>query len=271
MKDYLERDLVGGAVTQPAEVVFVIWGGANDYISKEPFTGDISTLLDDPDSQAGYRRIVLEAVASLADQVRVLYAAGGRQFVVLNLPDLGKTPIVMQNQSYFPSGRKLPDPHRRLQLSAKLSQLTAYHNSRLTRELTALRRELPDAKIVYVDSARLVAQILDGRAPDGSRERFDYGFSVRELSSELRDGRTRGSFQNRCYSGGYLGTLDAASAICAQSQSAMFWDVVHPTSYTHCWLAYFVQGELASAGLAPKPGSTAEQRAYCTARNYSAF
>jgi hypothetical protein len=137
--------------------------------------------------------------------------------------------------------------------------------------VTSLRRELPDAKIVYVDSARLVDRILEGRAPDGSRERFDYGFSVRELSSELRDGRTRGSFQNRCYSGGYLGTLDAASAICAQAGSAMFWDVVHPTSYTHCWLAYFVQGELARAGLTSQPGTVAEQRAYCTARNYAAW
>jgi thermolabile hemolysin len=61
VKDYLKRDLVGGAVKQPNEVVYVIWGGANDYISKEPFTGDISTLLDQPDGKAGYRRIVNRA------------------------------------------------------------------------------------------------------------------------------------------------------------------------------------------------------------------
>jgi hypothetical protein len=43
--DYIERDLQGGVVKQPDEVVYVVWGGANDYISKEPFTGDIGTLL----------------------------------------------------------------------------------------------------------------------------------------------------------------------------------------------------------------------------------
>src|SRR5262245_38599582 len=56
VKDHLERDLRGGGVQQPGEVVYVLWGGANDYISKEPFTGDISTLLDEPKGQAGYMR-----------------------------------------------------------------------------------------------------------------------------------------------------------------------------------------------------------------------
>ena len=264
VRDYRERDLLGGVVKEPAEVVYVLWGGANDYISKEPFTGDINTLLDDPASDAGYHRIVQEAVASLENQVRLLYAAGARNFVVLNLPNLGKTPIVMQNQSYWPHGRTQPDPPRRLQLSTRLSELTAYHNTRLARALETLDRELPDATILAVDAARLVDQILEGRAPDGSRERFDYGFALRDLQSELRAGRRRAYFQNRCYSGGYLGSLDDSS-VCAESSSAMFWDVVHPSSYTHCWLAYFVQKELAGEGLAAAPASVAEHRAYCSA------
>ena len=65
----------------------------------------------------------------------------------------------------------------------------------------------------------------------------------------MRDGRTRARFQKNCYAGGYLGSLDGSS-VCPEAASAMFWDVVHPTSYTHCWVAYFVQRELARAGLA---------------------
>jgi hypothetical protein len=49
----------------------------------------------------------------------------------------------------------------------------------------------------------------------------------------------------------------------------MFWDIVHPTSYTHCWLAFFVQKELAREGLAPAPAPAAEYRSYCVARNYA--
>jgi phospholipase/lecithinase/hemolysin len=268
--DYLERDLRGGAVAQPSEIAFVIWGGANDYISKEPFTGDIGTLLDVPDAEAGYKRIVDEAVTSLAGQVRRLHAVGARHFVVLNLPDLGKTPIVLQNNSYQPAPPPPGDAARRLRLAARLGELSAHHNRQLERALAALERELPDARVVRVDAARLVDQILAGRAPDGSQQSFDYGFSLREQETLLRTEKGAASFQNRCYQGGYLGSLDA-SKTCAQSQSAMFWDVVHPTSYTHCWIAYFVQRELATAGLAAPPISYAEQRGYCTARNQPAW
>jgi hypothetical protein len=51
----------------------------------------------------------------------------------------------------------------------------------------------------------------------------------------------------------------------------MFWDVVHPTSYTHCWLAYFVQRDLARAGLAATPPAPADQRAFCIARTQPAW
>jgi phospholipase/lecithinase/hemolysin len=270
VRDYLERDLETGRVREPAEVVHVVWGGANDYISKEPFTGDISTLLDEPAGRAGYHRIVEEAVVALESQVRRLYAAGGRNFVLLNLPDLGKTPIVLQNESYLPFGPPQPDPVRRLRLATRLSELTAHHNGRLARARTALERDLAEAKLVYVDAARLVDEILAGRAPDGSGAPFDYGFALRDLEKEVRDGRRQGRFQKRCYSGGYLGSL-SSSSVCEEAASAMFWDVVHPTSYTHCWLAYFVQRKLADAGLAAVPLSPTQQRGYCTARTQPAW
>ena len=85
VRDYLERDLASGPVQQPSEIVYVIWGGANDYISKEPFTGDIRTLLDSPEGEAGYKRIVEEAVAALAGDVRRLFAAVQRQLAEAGL------------------------------------------------------------------------------------------------------------------------------------------------------------------------------------------
>jgi phospholipase/lecithinase/hemolysin len=270
VRDYLERDLRGGTVQHPAETLFVLWAGANDYISKEPFSGDIRTLLDDPRGKAGYVRLVDEAVASLAEQVRRLEKAGARRFLLLNLPNLGKTPIVLQNQSYLPFGRPRPEPARRLHLSVRLAELTTYHNRQLARAFETLRRELPEATLVSVDTARLVDQILQGRSPEDVRERFDYGFALRELGVELRDGSRRTSIQKRCYGGGYLGSIDPAS-ICPESEYAMFWDVVHPTTFTHCWLAYFVQRDLAQAGLVVPPVSAMAQRAYCTARTQPAW
>lgn len=268
--DYLERDLSGGTLKQPDETVFVLWAGANDYISKEPFTGEIGTLLDDPNGGAGYIKVVNETVASIVEQVRRLHAAGGRRFVVLNLPDLGKTPIVLQNKSYLPVGPKRDESARRVRLSARLGALTSYHNRQLSRALTALGRDLAQADIIAVESAKLVDRILRGVAPDGSGTPFDYGFALRQREERVRDGNTELRLQKHCYQGGYLGSLSDDS-VCADSENAMFWDIVHPTSYTHCWVAYFVQGEMARRSLAVPPPSPAEQRGFCIARTQPVY
>lgn len=43
----------------------------------------------------------------------------------------------------------------------------------------------------------------------------------------------------------------------------MFWDVVHPTSYTHCWVAFFVEREMAKAGWVVAGPSPEEQKEIC--------
>lgn len=99
---YVERDLPAGVVVRPRETVFVIWAGANDYISKEPFTGDIRTLLDTPAGRAGAEQVIRLSTDALAGLVRQLYAAGARRFVVVNLPDLGRTPPCSSTRATSP-------------------------------------------------------------------------------------------------------------------------------------------------------------------------
>jgi len=262
VKDYLERDLAGGVVQQPRETLYLIFGGANDYISKEPFSGDISTLLDDPESEAGYRRVVDEAVLAIADQVRRLHAAGARQFAVVNLPNLGLTPIAVENESYRPRVPPRSEDARRLELARKLGGLTTYHNRQLRSALTQLARELPDARIVPLNAAQALYRLLESLPPEGSRPRFDYGFALRPLARELRAGGRSLRLQDRCFDGGYLGTADPTK-VCPESKRAIFWDVVHPTSYTHCWMSFFLQRDLAKAGLLAEAPSAEEHRAYC--------
>lgn len=264
VRDYVERDLATGVVQSPDETVFVIWGGANDYISKEPFTGDIGTLLDTPEGEAGYRRVVDETVQALLDQIRTLHAAGARRFALLNLPNLGFTPIVVHNTSYEPkdAGEASDDDARRIALARKLGELTLHHNRELHRALARAAAELPDATIVPVDAARAFYEMLERISPEDDRYAFDYGFDLDGMRRTLQTPRSRHTVQDRCYSGGYLGTGDA-SKVCPQVGSALFWDVVHPSSYMHCWVAYFVQRDLANAGWVPPPASADAHRAYC--------
>jgi len=252
------------------DTVFVLWSGGNDYLSKEPISGEIDTLLDSPNDPAGYIRVVEQTTTAIADQVRRLYAAGGRRFVVMTLPDLGTIPGVLHNESYRPEG-KASQVARRAQLSRRLSDLTGYHNNELQKTIGQLPAELPGASISVLDTQQAIPSILVGRLPAGDerqrrRQRFSYGFDLTSLrSEELRDRRGTIAIQDRCYDGGYLGTGDSEN-VCAVESKAFFWDMVHPASFTHCWLAFFVERDLARAGLLAREPDAFEYREYCTRR-----
>ena len=55
--------LLNRALVSPDNTAALIWAGANDYISKEPFTGAIETLLDRPHSEEGYLKVVRAVIA----------------------------------------------------------------------------------------------------------------------------------------------------------------------------------------------------------------
>lgn len=268
--DYLERDLRDGQLQRTNDTVFILWSGGNDYLSKEPISGDIGVLLDDPDDPAGYLRVAELATSSIVDQARRLHAAGGRRFVIMTLPDLGTIPGVLHNESYRPDGTA-SEVARRAQLSRRMSQVTRHHNEELEQRVEDLRRELPGASISLVDTQQAIDAILAGRLPaaDGTSrrsKRFDYGFDLSSLrSTALRDRRGVITIQDRCYDGGYLGTSDPEN-VCSEEATAFFWDMVHPTSYTHCWLAFFVERQLAQADLLGSEPDPLAYQEYCTQR-----
>jgi thermolabile hemolysin len=240
-------------------------------MSKEPLSGDIDTLLDEPANPSGYLTVVDQTTSGLANQVRRLHAAGGRRFVVLTLPDLGRIPGVLHNVSYRADDERVSETVRRTQLSRKLSKLTRRHNDELAEKIAQLRRELPGAVVALLDVQRAIASILAGRLPTGDderpgRARFAYGYDLRALrSTELGDRSGPIPIQDRCYHGGYLGTADPAN-VCAQEANVFFWDMVHPTSFTHCGLSFFVERDLALAGLLDEAPDPRAQRAYCERR-----
>ena len=97
---YLDETLTATGVSKPQETAFVIWAGANDYISKEPINGLITTFLNTPEDDHGYETAVDVTIDSIASEVEILHGAGARRFVIINIPDLGTTPIPLQNDTY---------------------------------------------------------------------------------------------------------------------------------------------------------------------------
>ena len=74
---------------------------------------------------------------------------------------------------------------------------------------------------------------------------FDIADNARILESKQDE--SPHSYQARCYKGSYLGETDP-SFVCDNSQRAVFWDVVHPTTYVHCWVAFGLHRRMHDAG-----------------------
>ena len=258
---YIRTDLAGGTLRRPQETLFVLWAGANDYLSKEPFGGDIATLLDSPSGEAGYHEAVEKVVGATVDQLRRLHAAGARHLMVATLPDLGRMPLVLHNTSYQPRGVHTEEA-RRAQLSRKLSALTAYHNQTLQRALTALAAQLPDSTVTIADAGRMFASMIASRGLRDRRRPFDYGFDLSSLARTVRDRQGAIRLQERCYRGGYLGSSDPQE-ICPEVARIFFWDAVHPSAFAQCWIGWFFQSELARHGLRPRAPSPEEAKLHC--------
>jgi phospholipase/lecithinase/hemolysin len=115
---------------------------------------------------------------------------------------------------------------------------------------------MPDAQILFQDTAAPVDEIL------GERTGARYGFELAGNRVGLGEGARHAAFQQRCYGGGYLGSTHP-EAICDNHARTVFWDVVHPTSDTHSWVAWVVGRALTTAGWIAPLAPIEEYRNWC--------
>jgi phospholipase/lecithinase/hemolysin len=265
VESYLTVTLEGGTLSAPEDTVFLLWAGANDYVSKEPISGLITTFLNEPDSENGYRAVADETIAELLRQVELLYAAGARHFLLVNLPDLGRTPIVLQNDTYQSVRGRKSNAGRRLELARRLSALSDYHNTELSAAISRLNASLTDIELLLVDSRQMTDAVLEGRLITADETAFDYGFALEAMQRDITHGERHLLVQQQCYFGAYLGSVGNDDT-CAHGANVFFWDTIHPATYAHCWQAFQVGQVMADAGWLPAMPSLEEYRTFC--RNF---
>ncbi|MEP1471674.1 MAG: SGNH/GDSL hydrolase family protein [Halieaceae bacterium] len=265
VSSYLEDQHSTPGIDRPDTTAYIIWAGANDYISKEPVTGLITTFLNTTRGEFGYKSVTDDTVKGMLEQVSTLYEAGARRFLVVNMPDLGWSPIVLQNDSYNSGLGRKSDTGRRIELSQRLSLLSEYHNEVLSKGVNKLREDMPDAQILMVDSHGMSQSIFDGHLFTSTDTAFDYGFTLTQLQETLEYKDVKMALPQPCYTGVYLGSF-SEDEICELADSAFFWDVIHPTTFTHCWQAYLVGTSLASAGWLQSMPAPADYRTWCQAQ-----
>ena len=148
---------------------------------------------------------------------------------------------MLQNETYMKGNREQSDEQRRADLSKRLSELSADHNVAIQDMVARIEAQFDDVAIALVETSKHIAKISS--QPNG----FDYGFSLNKNSKPLLIAGESKLIQYNCYAAGYLGT-SKTTTVCDDQQSAMFWDVVHPTTFSHCWQAYMIAKDLAKIG-----------------------
>ncbi len=177
--------------------LYVMWIGANNYLAI-PQDGE----------EALY--VVLTGIQT---QLERLAERGAKNFLVLNLPDLGVTPAATEAEA-----------------SELLTKLTLEHNTRLTQMIDGFRSQYSDSKWVYVNIGELFQDLF--QHPE------QYGISPEVLYDYCYDKYTAMPLKN-------ISMLKVAASIkpLAAGEQAdpcdgyLFFDLVHPTGHAHRVLA----------------------------------
>jgi len=201
--EWFEDDLAVAGQQADQDALYVVWGGPNDY-----------QLVPNPNP--------METVGNLAEAVQTLYDLGARNFLVPNLPDLGKTPRALSMGD---------------QISMALTSLTQTHNSLLDVSLANLS-QLEDINIVQPDAFSLLNQTIANPEELGLTNVTDS--CIEPISEDGKLNATNGFVE------------------CENPDQYLFWDGIHPTTVAHAQLAEDALEALESEHQSvPEPGSSA--------------
>lgn len=143
-------DMYGPSLgTAPAsETLVTVWAGANDFLQlRSPY----------------------DAVINIDTALQDLYAAGGRNFLVPNLPDIGKTPAF-----------SLADPAK----SQFASEWTAAYNGALDAILYGFNSQYSNANLVQLDAFAIFDE-YDVGSPQWKDLFWVHGFHPSSVGHEL--------------------------------------------------------------------------------------
>ncbi len=121
-----------------ADAVYVVWIGANDLDDA------LNALASDPTGATSVG-IIQAAIATVAGNIQMLWAAGARTFLIPNLPNLAITPAV---RALGPEAQFVA------------TVFTAAYNGALDGALTALGQGLPQIQFVRLDVNALFEAVV---------------------------------------------------------------------------------------------------------------
>lgn len=202
---------LAGGTQIPASRMVGIWIGGNDYIA----------VLTQPQANptAAAQTAIAGVAGAVTNQANRLYAAGARQFVLVNLPPLGSIPLT--------SSLSAAD-------KAAANTVADLHSQAMAGVAANLRAG--GATVTLVDAQAMFQDLIARPAT--------YGFTNVTVPCFAPIGP-----------GGSL-VATGACATAAGAAGSVFFDALHPTTAAHAVIAQYVDGTLSATYEAPAAMAT---------------
>ncbi len=229
----LEGELISyylhSMIADKSKILYVIWIGANDYLFEH---------------EQGVNEMTTKVVNKIAWSMTSLIGQGAQNFLILNLPDLGKTPYAKMKQS-----------------QAALHAVTVLHNQKLADTIVQLQNKYPTIKFVEMDVYSTFDDLVAN--PDKYNQKYHQSITdvsdaclkvttaKRNLNLELQAkfAKTSGVSDYILNSPSLLQTYNISEPPCDNPNQYVFWDPLHPSAVVHQMLADTVMDTLTNAGL----------------------
>lgn len=200
--------------------LFAIWAGSNDYLS-----GDPSIPLNDATK---------DAIDTIKKNMETLIEDGARNFLILNLTDLGNTPKSRANgQEYV----------------TRVSTLSKLHNDNLALMLQKLREDHPTIKLVEIDIMPYFSDLMANPQKYQLTNVTDFCYDGEYICFE-KPGDSAQALKTKPYDKYPMTTIASADGeersdwqkwnACSNPNDYVYWDKLHPTAAVHRLLAGFV-------------------------------
>ena len=257
-------------IQSPEETLYIIWIGGNDYLESMNSQKEFTKLIDNDSYQFSEN-----IVNNIMNSITKLQKSSAKNFLVMSLPDIGMTPEAILNNNYnFTSGKF----KKKEDIYYRLSEISQIHNSILKQKIEALNAYSQRSHIYYFDINPLLLKFINQK---NFIDDTPFNYNLTYINSNFSfQGFEKNTIQMPCYKGDFKrnpiwGQFKSnKNLFCIEKKDlnftkSLFWDSVHPTSYTHCLLSYAVHMHLGNLNLINKPKhSLFDHRNFCEAGFY---